>query len=261
MPKTDITELARRLEATRRKGNALRHRLVHAEAEDDTLLITMSDLMTILLIFFIMISQTDVYVKHNEPVSPVPIQAPAASTVSGIISPTDNNNAAKSEAKISRPTPVPAEPDDRKRLTDLKQEFMESLGENESSDLYVRLEDQKLVVVLGEKVTFQTGQAEILNEFRPLLGQLASFLSAKKEFNIVVSGHTDNTPIRNKQFPSNWELSVARAVNVTRLLIDQGVDSGRISVEGFSAFRPLFENDTELHKQANRRVEVALVQK
>ncbi|MBI4774389.1 MAG: flagellar motor protein MotB [Deltaproteobacteria bacterium] len=261
MPKTDITELTRKLEAARRKSGALRKRLVHAEAEDDTLLITVSDLMTILLIFFIMISRMDVYVKAEEPVSPIPMEAPAASTVSGIISPADNNNPAKSEAKISQPTPVPAEPDDRKRLTDLKQEFLESLDEEESSDLYVRIEDQKLVVVLGERVIFQIGQAEILNEFKPLLGQLARFLSTKEEFNIVVSGHTDNTPIRNRQFPSNWELSVARAVNVARFLIDEGVAPGRISVEGFSSFKPLFENDTEVHKQANRRVEVALIQK
>jgi len=260
MPNTDITEVTRKLEAARRKSGALRKRLIHAEAEDDTLLITVSDLMTILLIFFIMISRMDVYVKTDEPVSPIPMEASAASTVSGIISPSDNNNPAESEVRISRPTPVPAEPDDRNRLTNLKQEFMESLGEQESSDLYVRIEDQKLVVVLGEKVTFRIGQTDILNEFKPLLGRLARFLSSKEEFNIVVSGHTDNTPIRNRQFPSNWELSVARAVNVTRLLIDEGVAPGRISVEGFSSFKPLFENDTEVHKQANRRVEVALVQ-
>jgi len=75
----------------------------------------------------------------------------------------------------------------------------------------------------------------------------------------VVSGHTDNTPIHTEKFPSNMELSAARAINVATALIDNGVSRKRVSIQGFSEYRPLFDNMTPEHRQANRRVEISLI--
>jgi chemotaxis protein MotB len=75
----------------------------------------------------------------------------------------------------------------------------------------------------------------------------------------VVSGHTDNTPINTEQYPSNLELSSARAINVAKFLIDNGVSPHRVSIQGFSEYRPLFENTSHKNRQANRRVEIALI--
>jgi chemotaxis protein MotB len=76
---------------------------------------------------------------------------------------------------------------------------------------------------------------------------------------VVVSGHTDDTPIHNEVFPSNWELSAARAINVAKILIGSGVEPGRVATQAFSEYRPLYENTSPGNKQANRRVEITLI--
>jgi chemotaxis protein MotB len=73
-----------------------------------------------------------------------------------------------------------------------------------------------------------------------------------------VAGHTDNTPIKTPQFPSNWELSTARAVNVAKYLIASGVTPERVSVQGYASYRPLRANTSSQNRQANRRVEITL---
>ena len=83
--------------------------------------------------------------------------------------------------------------------------------------------------------------------------------SPSREYKVMVSGHTDDTPIFTTEFPSNWELSAARAITVVKLLIKNGVDPLRISIQGFAEYRPLYENSTPESKEANRRVEIALI--
>ena len=113
--------------------------------------------------------------------------------------------------------------------------------------------------VLGERITFNVGEPELLRDFQPTLRRVAGFIASKEGYQIVVSGHTDNTPINTARFPSNWELSAARAVNVARFLIDNGVDPRQLSIQGFSEYRPLYENSSLENKQANRRVEITLI--
>jgi chemotaxis protein MotB len=75
----------------------------------------------------------------------------------------------------------------------------------------------------------------------------------------VVSGHTDNRPIQTKKYPSNLELSASRAINVAKFLMENSVDPQRVSIQGFSEYRPLLENTTPQNRQKNRRVEIALI--
>ena len=76
---------------------------------------------------------------------------------------------------------------------------------------------------------------------------------------MVISGHTDNTPINTEKFPSNLELSAARAINVAKSLINNGVSPVRVSIQGFSEYQPLFDNTLPENRQANRRVEISLI--
>ena len=73
-----------------------------------------------------------------------------------------------------------------------------------------------------------------------------------------VDGHTDRIPIRNAQFPSNWELSTARALSVTRFLIDQGIPADRLAAAGFGEFQPLDPGQDEASRRRNRRIELKL---
>ena len=120
------------------------------------------------------------------------------------------------------------------------------------------MDNKQLVFVLGERFTFDAGEASVLRDSRPTLERIARVITARNGYRVTVAGHTDDSPIHTPRFPSNWELSAARAVNVARLLMDFGVDPTQISVQGFADNRPLNDNDTPENRQKNRRVEITL---
>lgn len=92
----------------------------------------------------------------------------------------------------------------------------------------------------------------------PVIGLLADVLRTVPN-PVRVEGHTDNIPIRNTMFPSNWELSAARAASVVRLLSARGLDPSRLAVLGLGEFRPVAGNDTPEGRDANRRVLVVIL--
>lgn len=116
-----------------------------------------------------------------------------------------------------------------------------------------------LVMTVADTVLFDLGVAEISPEAFPLLSKIASVIS-KTSFPIRIEGHTDNLPIHTEEFPSNWELSTARAVNVLRYFVEkEKIPPERLSAVGYGEFRPLFPNDTPEHRARNRRVEIIFV--
>jgi chemotaxis protein MotB len=113
-----------------------------------------------------------------------------------------------------------------------------------------------LVMRLSEHTLFKSGVASISPQALPLLENMGA-LVAETAYLIRIEGHTDDVPIHTAMFPSNWELSTARAVNVLRYLIERHrIDSLRLSAEGFGEFQPLVVNDTPANRAKNRRVEV-----
>ena len=125
----------------------------------------------------------------------------------------------------------------------------------------VELED-KLKVIFVDKILFDTGSAEVRQDGKDLLLLMADSLKAYKNQTIVVEGHTDNVPIKTalrEKFPSNWELSTARAAAVAHFLQEQGgLDPEKLSACGFSYFRPVASNDTPEGRRLNRRIEIIL---
>jgi len=118
-----------------------------------------------------------------------------------------------------------------------------------------------LVMRLSEHTLFDLGAADISAEALPLLGKIGAIIS-KTTYQIRIEGHTDNLPIHTELFPSNWELSTARAVNVLRYFIkNHRIDPQRLAAEGFSEFHPLVANDTPENRAKNRRVEIIFIKK
>jgi chemotaxis protein MotB len=116
-----------------------------------------------------------------------------------------------------------------------------------------------LVMRLSEHTLFESGVASIAPQALPLLEKMGA-LVAQTTYLIRIEGHTDDVPIHTAVFPSNWELSTARAVNVLRYLIEHHrIDSLRLSAEGFGEFQPLVANDTSENRAKNRRVEVIFI--
>jgi len=114
-------------------------------------------------------------------------------------------------------------------------------------------------VILGEKLLFKTGMAEIEKRKYPVLNALSSILK-KTDCQIRVEGHTDDVPIDRKLFSSNWELSVARAANVVKYFIFEGsILPERLSVASYADSKPLFPNVSDHNRELNRRVAVLLI--
>lgn len=115
-----------------------------------------------------------------------------------------------------------------------------------------------LVVRLPEAITFDQGRAEIKPAMASVLGRLAEVLARRSAYQAVVTGHTDDVPIRNRDFASNWELSAARAAAVARALMAKGSDPARFTISGQADQRPIAPNDSPQGRQQNRRVEIEL---
>jgi chemotaxis protein MotB len=129
----------------------------------------------------------------------------------------------------------------------------------DSGKLKIRIVDGQMVVEMASNILFNSGKAKLSEEGEAALAQLASVLMTIKDRKFQVAGHTDNVPIKSKKFPSNWELSSARAVTVVKFLQEQGVNPANLSAAGFAEYRPAQSNDTEAGRAANRRIEITLL--
>ncbi|OPZ02827.1 MAG: putative lipoprotein YiaD precursor [candidate division BRC1 bacterium ADurb.BinA364] len=113
-------------------------------------------------------------------------------------------------------------------------------------------------IVLTGDVLFDTGQADLRPAARQSLRTIAEILR-RTPYVVNVVGHTDNVPMSSPRYPSNWELSTARACQVARFLIDEmGLPGDRFFVSGHSYFQPVKPNDTASNRAANRRVEIII---
>lgn len=114
-----------------------------------------------------------------------------------------------------------------------------------------------ITVEINASVLFAPGDARLDIQAIKALTAVAQIIAASA-FPIIVEGHTDNTPISNPQFPSNWELSGVRASSVVRLFIDNGVAPGRLTATGYADQRPVADNATPDGRQRNRRVAITI---
>ena len=111
-------------------------------------------------------------------------------------------------------------------------------------------------LVFGHKLMFESGKAEIKEGMKPILDQVAKFIKASS-FQVYIDGHTDNIPIKSKEFPSNTSLSLARAYNVMIYLIkEDDVGSDNLCMTGYGDKHPIASNDTPEGRERNRRVEM-----
>lgn len=142
-----------------------------------------------------------------------------------------------------------------------EEEILEKFVEREKLEgkVLIHREERGLVVsILTDGIFFERGSAKLSEDAKQFLRQIAPILKASRRF-IRVEGHTCNLPIQTSRYPSNWELSMARATNVVRYLIACSVPSNRLSAVGYGEFRPMFPNTNEENRRLNRRVDIVLL--
>lgn len=128
----------------------------------------------------------------------------------------------------------------------------------DSGKLAVQVRNGKMLVKLQNDILFPAGSASVKAEGKDVLEQLAQVLASVPDRNFQVTGHTDDVPIHTAQFPSNWELSAQRAINVVKILTDAGLDPKHVSAAGYADNDPVAPNDSPDDKQKNRRIEVVV---
>lgn len=240
-------------------------------------MVTYSDMVTLILVFFILLfsmSQIDL-VKfdaisdsfRNRMIfdfypSPIPMENPTEHT------------SAKESGKHSNEFENPTQKlnvNDRDENDDEEQESEDALDELlEDVESYLDEHDlnkavsatrteRGVVLVLQELILFDSGEADILPSGESFLEKIGTLLSNIPN-RVKVEGHTDSTPISSYRYPSNWELSGARASSVTRYLIDEfDDDMTRFTIAGYGETDPLEPNTSPENKKKNRRVEIVIM--
>ena len=144
-------------------------------------------------------------------------------------------------------------------MTNLQNSIAQALMNYKTDELTVYIKDGKVYVSLEEKLLFKSGSDVVDPKGKEALKSLANVLNNTKNISVLIEGHTDNVPIKTKQFQDNWDLSTARANSIVRILTtDYGFDPARITAAGRSKFSPVKTNETNEGRAGNRRTEIIL---
>ena len=228
-------------------------------------LLTYSDLMNLLLILFILLyamSQVDQAkfdalaqslrdafgVSTGEKVTPV-------SGGGSSVVPLPNN------VPASSPTTVVNSKMEDKQMAEVQKKVDQIIQKGNLGDkVDVEMQERGLNISIKAQMLFKPGDADIVPGSKPTIEEIGAILKQIPGNQIRIEGHTDNDPISNAKYPSNWELSVARATNVLRLLVEKaGIDPKLIAATGYGEMRPLVPNTTAANKAANRRVNIVIL--
>lgn len=225
-------------------------------------MVTYSDLMSLILVFFILLfsmSQIDAQKfraisesfqsRHIFDFLPSSIEFIDLEQDEG----ENQDNVNNTEGEVGKPSSSKGEMDE------LLQDVLQYLEQAELKDMISATRDDRgVVLVLQERLLFETGEAVILPEARPFLDKVGTLLKAIPNM-VKVEGHTDSRPISTYRYPSNWELSGARASSVIRYLItNHSLDPKRFIAVGYGDTRPVVPNTTVENLQQNRRVVIVI---
>lgn len=214
-----------------------------AETGNEIWFLTLSDLLMLLLIFFVLLFGMALKQQSNTIVS----TAPRKVEVSPVLA--KEQPAAK---PVSATSPAA---DDANAL--LESDLLNIIDDNSGlQGITVARHSGNIVLTLPEQITFDSGQAELKSSVLPKLEQIAVFIQKHPTLSVEIQGHTDDRPIASRRYPSNWELSADRATQVAKSMVRLGVSPEKISTRGFGEYHPLYLNDSESNRLKNRRVEI-----
>jgi chemotaxis protein MotB len=144
-------------------------------------------------------------------------------------------------------------------MAKLKNSMADAMMNYKTDELTVYIKDGNVYVSMEEKLLFKSGSDVVDPKGKEALKSLAKVLNTTKDITVMIEGHTDNVPIKTKQFEDNWDLSTARATSIVRILtVDNGFDPNRITASGRGKFHPIKTNETAEGRAGNRRTEIIL---
>lgn len=226
--------------------------------DEATWLVTYADLMTILLVFFVLLYTLAFFEKekYRHAVETIKVQIE------------DNENL----IGLMELMEIPERPDTRITIEDItglksrEKSLFENLNKfarsnTQSQSISTRILDGKIIVNVEGNALFNSGSAGLNDTAVPIFDEIIQILHDYPDYNINIKGHTDNIPISTDIFPSNWELSAVRATTVLKYLISKGINPQRLTATGYGDVMPLVPNTSEENRARNRRVEFVLEKK
>lgn len=150
--------------------------------------------------------------------------------------------------------------EERRKLEELKKELDAKLESNNMhNEASTSIDKRGLVVSLNNAVFFDSGSADIRSDYKESLLEIGKIICTIDNF-IRIEGHTDNVPMKSEIFPSNWDLSAARAANVVRLFLDgAGGTPEKMIAVGYGEYRPVADNNTDEGRIKNRRIDIIVM--
>jgi len=234
----------------------------HEEHHDERWLVSYADFITLLMVLFVVLySMSQVNVEKYKILATSMRTAFTLGGASQIVDSQINQAGGTMEDGTSKPIVIPGIPEGPTQSEEVAGELTAMLSsQNLGNQVSVQTNVEGVMISLSEKLIFKEGQADLPPEALQVLDTIATML-LPIENKVRLVGHTNNTPSSNPTYPTNWELSLARATTVAKYLINSGVPPERLIVSGQSEYAPVFPNDTEEHRQLNARVEIVIVYK
>lgn len=244
-----------------------RKREEHEEEIPESWLLPYSDILTLLLaLFIVLFASSSVDAQKFQSLSQAFNQALSGGT--GIFdypSPMQEDDAqaiddiegAKEDKKKSEQIAAQVEQLELENIQKKVNTYIQK--ENLTDKLETSLTDEGLLVRIRDNVLFDSGSADVRTKDLQTAREIADLLVMNPPRNIIISGHTDNVPINNSKFESNWELSVMRAISFMKIVLENDkLDPSWFSTKGFGEFQPIASNDTAEGRSTNRRVEILI---
>lgn len=248
------------------------------EHADESWLLPYSDLMTLLLALFIVLyAASSVNTSKLEALSNAFTNAftSGISILDKSAAIESTNEASKNmkqrHEEVGTKTDAQKKAEEKAKLMQQEQENLEKLkkaldkyisGNGLSSQLETQLNQSELRITIRDNALFASGSADVKPGAQKLAVAIGQMLQGYPDYEVIVSGHTDNQPINTAQFASNWELSSKRAINFMKILLDNpAFDPKKFSAIGYGEYRPVDTNDSDAGRAKNRRVEVSILRK
>ncbi|QIB68754.1 OmpA family protein [Aminipila butyrica] len=241
----------------------------HEEEPNEAWLLPYSDLMTLLLAVFIVlfaVSQVD-QAKAEAMAEQFQEMVSSQGSGSGTGNGTGTGAGEAGQPNALSESSVLTEEELAEYMGDYELDELEQLkaeldakliDEHMTASVTTSIDMRGLVVSLNNAVFFDSGSAAILTDNINTLNEVAATINTMDNY-IRIEGHTDNVPMNSEQYPSNWELSSARAASVVKLFINSGVSPAKLVSVGYGEYRPVADNDTGEGRAKNRRIDIIVL--
>lgn len=234
----------------------------HEEHHDERWLVSYADFITLLMVLFVVLySMGQVNVEKYKQLAESMRTAFSVGGPAQVVDSQINSAGGTSEDGSSKPIVVPGIPEGPTQSEEVAGQLTAMLStQNLGNQVSVQTNIEGVLISLSEKLIFKDDQVDLPPEAFQVLDTIVGMLRPI-ENKVRLVGHTNNNPPTNPAYPTNWELSLARATSVAKYLINAGIAPERFIVSGQGEYAPVFPNDTQEHKDMNARVEIIIIYK